>query len=78
MPLAAHAVWIEQKLDLQAAWGDLPEMLDTATQEPVVFAPLVRAHADQALSGLDQAAALGQAVATQLYAGGAIGSKPVA
>jgi hydroxymethylbilane synthase len=78
MPLAAHAVWIEQKLDLQAAWGDLPETLDTATQEPAVFAPLVRAHADQALSGLDQAAALGQAVAAQLYAGGAIGSKPVA
>jgi hydroxymethylbilane synthase len=60
MPLAAHARWQGATLQLRAAWGDAE-----------VFAPLVRAQADEAVSSLAQAEALGMRVASELRAGGA-------
>jgi hydroxymethylbilane synthase len=60
MPLAAHAVFSGEYLRLEAAWGD-----------PDGSVPLVRARQTEAVAGLDQAAALGSAVAAQLRAGGA-------
>lgn len=62
MPLAAHARLEGDQLHLDAAWGD-----------PEGRIPLVRAHAAGTVLTLEQANALGQAVATQLRAGGAIG-----
>lgn len=62
MPLAAHGQWHGDTLHLDAAWGD-----------PEGRIPLVRAHAAGTVLTLEQANALGQAVATQLRAGGAIG-----
>ena len=60
MPLAAHAHFSGEYLQLAAAWG-----------EPEGSAPLVRAMDAGAVSDLEQAAVLGSAVATQLRAGGA-------
>ena len=60
MPLAAHASFSGEYLQLAAAWGD-----------PEARGPLVRAMGASAVADLDQAAALGVAVATQLRAGGA-------
>jgi hydroxymethylbilane synthase len=60
MPLAAHAHFEGEYLQLNAAWGD-PE-------RPGV---LVRARSADVVADLDEAAALGQEVAARLRAGGA-------
>ncbi|MBO9679446.1 MAG: hydroxymethylbilane synthase [Acidovorax sp.] len=67
MPLAAHGTWQGATLRLDAAWGDPegPARGHTA---------LVRAQAQAPISTLAEAEALGEAVAAQLRAGGAIGA----
>jgi hydroxymethylbilane synthase len=65
MPLAAHAIWRDGVLHLQAAWGD-------PTGAPV----LLRAEAELALNQAAPnaqalARALGESVAAQLQAQGA-------
>jgi hydroxymethylbilane synthase len=60
MPLAAHATFAGEDLQLDAAWGD-----------PDTAAPLVRARSAAAVADLSQAAALGTGVAERLRAGGA-------
>jgi hydroxymethylbilane synthase len=60
MPLAAHATFSGEYLQLSAAWGD-----------PDNAAPLVRAMDAEAVADLEQAAVLGTGVAAQLRAGGA-------
>jgi hydroxymethylbilane synthase len=60
MPLAAYATFDGEYLQLSAAWGD-PE-------QPGV---LVRARSADVVADLGQAAALGEAVAARLRAGGA-------
>ena len=60
MPLAAHAHFSGEYLQLAAAWG-----------EPEGSGPLVRAMDADAVADLEQAAVLGAAVAAQLRAGGA-------
>jgi hydroxymethylbilane synthase len=60
MPLAAHAVFAGEYLQLRAAWG-----------EPDGTSPLVRAQDAAAVADLEQAAALGTEVAARLRAGGA-------
>ena len=62
MPLAAHARLEGGQLHIDAAWGD-----------PEGRIALVRASASGAASTLEQADALGVAVAAQLRAGGATG-----
>lgn len=63
MPLAAHGHWQGAALRLDAAWGD-----------PEGRVPLVRAQAQAPVATLTEAEALGEAVAAQLRAGGAIGA----
>ncbi len=60
MPLAAHALWADGRLQLRAAWGD---------QE--TRGALVRADVAGPVDGLVAAEALGQQVAEALQAGGA-------
>jgi hydroxymethylbilane synthase len=60
MPLAAFAQFDGEYLQLAAAWGD-----------PEVASPLVRARSAEVVADLEQAAALGAAVAARLRAGGA-------
>jgi hydroxymethylbilane synthase len=60
MPLAAHAHFDGEYLQIQAAWGD-PDQPGT----------LVRARSADVVADLEQAAALGEAVAARLRAGGA-------
>ena len=60
MPLAAHASFAGEYLQLTAAWG-----------EPEGSGPLVRAMDAEAVADLEQAAVLGTGVAAQLRAGGA-------
>jgi len=60
MPLAAHAQFDGEYLQLAAAWGD-----------PARPGQLVRARCAAVVAGLDQAAALGDEVAARLRAGGA-------
>jgi hydroxymethylbilane synthase len=60
MPLAAHAQFDGEYLQLQAAWGD-----------PDQAGVLVRARGAEVIADLAQAAALGEAVAARLRAGGA-------
>jgi len=62
MPLAAHARLEGGLLHIDAAWGD-----------PESRIPLVRASASGPATALEQADALGIAVAAQLRAGGATG-----
>ncbi|MEO5795060.1 MAG: hydroxymethylbilane synthase [Rhodoferax sp.] len=64
MPLAAFATWVNGQLVINAAWGD--------AEQP---APLVTARAQAAISDptdLASATALGEQVAAQLRAGGAV------
>jgi len=61
MPLAAHGVWSGDTLRLQAAWGDVEGRL-----------PLVRAEDSSRVATLDEADALGLAVAGRLRAAGAV------
>ena len=60
MPLAAHAHFSGEYLQLAAAWG-----------EPEGNSPLVRARDAAAVADLDQAAMLGTGIAAKLRAGGA-------
>jgi hydroxymethylbilane synthase len=60
MPLAAHAHFDGEYLQLNAAWGD-----------PDQAGVLVRARGAEVIADLEQAAALGEAVAARLRAGGA-------
>jgi hydroxymethylbilane synthase len=60
MPLAAHAEFSGEYLQLRAAWGD-----------PDGAAALVHAQGAEAVADLEQAAALGSEVAARLRAGGA-------
>ena len=61
MPLAAFATWVNGQLVIDAAWGD--------AEQP---APLVTARAQAAITDLASATALGEQVAAQLRAGGAV------
>ena len=61
MPLAAHGQWRGDLLRLQAAWGDMEGRL-----------PLVRAEGEARVATLDEADALGLAVAARLRAAGAV------
>ena len=65
MPLAAHGIFTQGVLQLDAAWGD-----------PEDKAPLVRAQASAPVTTLAQAEALGDAIAQRLRAGGARGVTP--
>jgi hydroxymethylbilane synthase len=60
MPLAAHATFSGEYLQLHAAWGD-----------PDGKAPLVRVQGAAQVAGLEQAVALGAEVAAKLRAAGA-------
>lgn len=60
MPLAAHARFDGEYLQIAAAWGD--------PDQPGV---LVRARSAEVVADLEQAAALGESVAARLRAGGA-------
>jgi hydroxymethylbilane synthase len=60
MPLAAHAHFDGEYLQLNAAWGD-----------PMQPGVLVRARSASAVASMEQALALGEAVAARLQAGGA-------
>jgi hydroxymethylbilane synthase len=60
MPLAAHATFSGEYLQLRSAWG-----------EPETSAPLVRAQSASIAADLQQAAQLGTEVAAQLRAAGA-------
>jgi hydroxymethylbilane synthase len=60
MPLAAHAIFSGEYLQLRAAWGD--------AENP---APLVRAQSAAAVAAIAQAVQLGAEVAAKLRAGGA-------
>jgi hydroxymethylbilane synthase len=60
MPLAAHATFSGEYLQIAAAWG-----------EPEGGGPLVRAIDAAPIADVEQAAALGVAIAAQLRAGGA-------
>lgn len=60
MPLAAHARFEGEYLQLSAAWGD-----------PDQPGPLVQARSAEVVADLAQAAALGEHVAARLRAGGA-------
>ncbi len=60
MPLAAHARFSGESLQLHAAWGD-----------PEGTGPLVRAMDAAVVADLDQAAALGVGIAARLRAAGA-------
>ncbi|MBC7468967.1 MAG: hydroxymethylbilane synthase [Ramlibacter sp.] len=60
MPLAAHATFSGEYLQLAAAWG-----------EPEGSSPLVRAQDVAAVADLEQAAALGAGIAARLRADGA-------
>ena len=62
MPLAAHARWVQGKLQLDAAWGD-----------PEGRAPLVRASTAAAVQSHAEAEALGMQVAASLRAAAAVG-----
>jgi hydroxymethylbilane synthase len=61
MPLAAFSRWQGEVLHIEAAWG-----------EEHGTAPLVRASAQATVATLAQAEALGQGVAAQLCAAGAV------
>ncbi|WP_313071287.1 hydroxymethylbilane synthase [Melaminivora sp.] len=67
MPLAAHGQWDGDALRLRAAWGDMEGRL-----------ALVRAERTATVQTLDQADALGLAVAACLREGGAVGAGPAA
>ncbi len=73
MPLAAHAVWQADQLQLQAAWGDAESASDGASA-----AALVRVMGQAPVTTLTQAEQLGERVAQQLRDGGARAATPVA
>ncbi|HEX5805051.1 MAG TPA: hydroxymethylbilane synthase, partial [Macromonas sp.] len=64
MPLAAFATWQSAEvLRLEAAWGD-----------PEGRVPVVRVHAETAVTSLEAAVALGEQVAALLRQAGAVGA----
>ncbi|MBL8337068.1 MAG: hydroxymethylbilane synthase [Rhodoferax sp.] len=63
MPLAAHAVWQGDSLQIEAAWG----VVDDGPARP-----LVRASDAAPVRTMEQARALGRGVALRLCAGGAV------
>jgi len=67
MPLAAHAVWRADELQLEAAWG----VVDDAPVG-IPSTPLVRVSGAGAAHNLAQASALGRGVALRLCAAGAV------
>ena len=71
MPLAAHAVWRGNTLHVDAAWGEVEQGSTAAA-----VAPLVRAAGSAVVADLDQARRIGQHVARQLCAAGAVRSRP--
>ncbi len=73
MPLAAHAVWQGDQLQLEAAWGALA---DDATQGFVATTAVVRTHGEAVVQDLAQAVVLGQRVAQQLCDAGAQCASP--
>jgi len=70
MPLAAHAVWRDGSLHLDAAWGVVDD-----SPMAVAAAPLVRSSAAGRVASLEQAQLLGQGVAERLCQGGAVRSQ---
>ena len=78
MPLAAHAVWVNDVLEIKAAWGDPQDVAEGQTVGIAQAKPLVRAQAARAVRGLTQSAALGTQVAAQLCAQGAVSLHSVA
>jgi len=70
MPLAAHAVWRDGVLHLDAAWGVVDD-----SPMAVAAAPLVRSSAAGRVASLEQAQLLGQGVAERLCQGGAVRSQ---
>ena len=72
MPLAAHAVWRGETLQLDAAWGQFDEALVAAA--PL---PLVRASGAVPVATMEQARAIGRHVAQQLCLGGAVRAGPL-
>ncbi|MDB5930603.1 MAG: porphobilinogen deaminase, partial [Polaromonas sp.] len=80
MPLAAFVTSAGQggAMQLEAAWGDMAEAPAPASALP--RHPLVQARQSAVVASFAQAEALGEAVAAQLRAGGAVwaGNPPVA
>ncbi len=72
MPLAAHAVWLGDTLQLDAAWGQFDEALAAAA--PLA---LVRASGAVPVATMEQARAIGRHVAQQLCLGGAVRAGPL-
>ncbi|MEY4911328.1 MAG: hydroxymethylbilane synthase [Pseudomonadota bacterium] len=65
MPLAAHAVWDEAQLRLNAAWGEPEEDKTSASND------LINANLSHAAGDIEAAAAMGEQVAAKLLASGA-------
>lgn len=70
MPLAAHAVWRGDTLQMEAAWGAVNE-----TPAAQASRPLLRVSGAGAPADLLQAQALGRGLALQLCAAGAVRSQ---
>jgi len=66
MPLAAHAVWQDATLCIDAAWGEVD-----AVAASVAARPLVRASSAAVVTTLEQAVSMGWQVAQRLCDGGA-------
>ena len=65
MPLAAHAVWDEAQLRLNAAWGEPEEDKTSASND------LINANLSHAAGDIEAATAMGEQVAAKLLANGA-------
>ncbi len=65
MPLAAHAVWDEAQLQLNAAWGEPEEDKTSASND------LINANLSHAAGDIEAATAMGEQVAAKLLANGA-------
>ncbi len=76
MPLAAHAVWHGATLQIDAAWGEVGNLGEVAGfgdgRTNGATPPLVRATGSAAVTTPEQARLLGQQVARQLCARGAV------
>ena len=80
MPLASFTTSVAQQADgpamrLRAAWGD-PASAEALSGLPL--APLVHAEQSAVVRTFDEAEALGESVAAQLRAGGAVWAAPAA
>ncbi len=73
MPLAAHAVWVGDQLDLRAAWGEAELPSDGSTPRA-----LVRAARTASVRDAADAEVLGQRIAADLLAAGATATNPKA